>query len=136
MPDMTERFVILEHRGQGAVHWDFMFECGDALATWQVECDPYGMAVGEEAPARRLGDHRLHYLTYEGAVSGGRGNVRRVASGLYELIERRGGLWRVDLKEGWRGEGGSSGGAATYELVLTSPGGTGWTLKRLREFCP
>ncbi|MEN6506227.1 MAG: DNA polymerase ligase N-terminal domain-containing protein [Planctomycetaceae bacterium] len=122
---MAERFVILEHSGHGAVHWDFMLESGAALATWQVGCDPCGLAVGEEAAARRLADHRLAYLTYEGAVSGGRGSVRRVASGQYELVERQLDRWQVTLQSGRGGE------VAEFAITLTSPGGTDWTLVRL-----
>ena len=32
-----------------------------------------------------LGEHRREYLTYEGPVSGGRGEVKRVAGGTYDL---------------------------------------------------
>lgn len=37
--------------------------------------------------ARPLPDHRAIYLTYEGPISGGRGEVRRVAQGVVHRLE-------------------------------------------------
>jgi hypothetical protein len=37
-------------------------------------------------PAEPLGDHRVHYLDYEGPVSGNRGTVKRWDSGTYDLL--------------------------------------------------
>ena len=80
--DRASRFVVLFHRlppsAGRASHWDWMIEEGDALATWALVQWPDGRGV----PARRLADHRRHYLTYEGPVSGNRGTVRRVLAGL------------------------------------------------------
>lgn len=80
------RFVILRHelpegdpRGS---HWDLMFEFAGALRTWAVESEP---ASPGEIDARRLDDHRLAYLEYEGPVSGGRGTVTRWDAGEYSL---------------------------------------------------
>ena len=36
--------------------------------------------------AERMGDHRRAYLEYEGEVSGGRGEVKRVAEGEAEIV--------------------------------------------------
>lgn len=57
-----------------------MLEKGDVLLTWQLMRDPHG---GEVLPidARCIGDHRKAYLTYEGPISDGRGEVRRVDQG-------------------------------------------------------
>lgn len=67
------RFVILEH-DHPFPHWDFMLEAGGVLRTWRLHAPPApGVAVRAEA----LGDHRLHYLDYEGPVSGNRGSVQR-----------------------------------------------------------
>jgi len=74
------RFVVLEHTWNG-VHWDFMLESEGVLRTWAIDAP---IVPGRDLPARSLPDHRCHYLTYEGAVSGGRGVVRRVAEGDYE----------------------------------------------------
>jgi hypothetical protein len=73
------RFVLLEHRWDG-VHWDFMLEAGAVLRTWALDAP---IVPGKTQPARALGDHRLAYLAYEGPVSGDRGWVRRIDSGVY-----------------------------------------------------
>ncbi|MBV8487021.1 MAG: hypothetical protein JO161_01965 [Planctomycetaceae bacterium] len=77
------RFVVLEHQWNG-VHWDFMLEVGDCLRTWAIDAP---IASGVELPARALGDHRLAYLSYEGPVSGQRGNVRRIAEGTFQAVD-------------------------------------------------
>lgn len=75
------RFVLLEHRWNGA-HWDLMLDTGLALATWAIDAP---IVAGRDLPARALPDHRRVYLEYEGDVSGGRGTVRRVDQGTYEV---------------------------------------------------
>ncbi len=76
------RFVLLEHHWNG-IHWDFMLEVGENLWTWAIDAP---VVAGRDLPARRLGEHRLLYLDYEGPVSGDRGNVRRVDSGIYHMV--------------------------------------------------
>ncbi len=63
-----------------------MLERGGVLLTWQLLTEPRG---AESLPirARRIGDHRLAYLTYEGPLSGGRGHVRRIDAGTVEFHE-------------------------------------------------
>lgn len=83
------RFVILTHDFP-ELHWDLMLEQGDVLRTWRLAKPP---AVGVAIEAEPLPDHRRHYLDYEGAVSGGRGNVARFAAGHYVLeLEKPGEL--------------------------------------------
>jgi hypothetical protein len=99
-PLAATRTVLLRHfeippeAGLGSDHYDWMIEPWEGsptlmtfrlhnridlpyLETWTI--------VGE-----RLADHRRDYLTYEGPVSGGRGQVRRVASGQCVSIEELG----------------------------------------------
>jgi hypothetical protein len=77
------RFVLLEHRWDG-VHWDFMLEAGDVLRTWAIDAP---IAAGADLPARAMADHRRIYLEYQGEISGGRGSVRRLDEGVYEVRE-------------------------------------------------
>ncbi|RME38785.1 MAG: hypothetical protein D6788_06745 [Planctomycetota bacterium] len=84
---MSERFAILHHRLPDGEHWDLMLEGEQALLTWQLPRDPT-VPGPWPLPARRIGDHRKAYLTYEGPVSRNRGTVRRVDGGLLEWIER------------------------------------------------
>jgi hypothetical protein len=81
---MTSQFVILDHRLSGGEHWDLMLEHGDSLATWQLLSPPAGPESFPIA-ARRIGNHRKAYLDYEGAVSGNRGEVRRLDRGPVEI---------------------------------------------------
>jgi hypothetical protein len=77
------RFVVLEHSWNG-LHWDLMLEDGRTLRTWAVDAR---IEPGCEITARPLADHRLHYLDYEGPISGDRGEVRRWDEGVYESID-------------------------------------------------
>jgi len=74
------RFVILAH-DHPFVHWDLMLEAGGTLRTWRLLAEPAAdRIIGAEA----LPDHRLHYLEYEGPVSGGRGTVTRWEAGRHD----------------------------------------------------
>ncbi len=79
------RYVVLRHEmPAGAArssHWDFMLERGDVLRTWALPQPP---DVAASQVVELLPDHRLAYLEYEGAVSGGRGKVSRWDAGSYE----------------------------------------------------
>ncbi len=79
------RFVILHHTGFGRDHYDLMIEQSENLATWQLYHDLRELPQ-DSVEAIRLGDHRKFYLDYEGLVSGGRGDVRRVSSGTCEIL--------------------------------------------------
>lgn len=78
------RYVILRHEvPSGSArpsHWDFMLEHGDVLRTWAIELSP---DAAEPQPALLLPDHRAAYLTYEGPVSGNRGEVARWDEGTF-----------------------------------------------------
>jgi hypothetical protein len=76
------RFVVLEHDGPRGLHWDFMLETGSVLSTWALAQPPN---ASPQIDARRLPDHRLAYLDYEGPVSGRRGYVNRWDQGDYEM---------------------------------------------------
>jgi hypothetical protein len=79
-PMPTARFVILHHRAPQGEHWDLMIQRGEVLATWQLLADPR-LEESWPIPVRRIQDHRLDYLTYEGPLSGGRGEVARIDEG-------------------------------------------------------
>lgn len=109
------RFVILEH-DHPFLHWDLMLECGPVLRTWRLESPPCADAT---INATAVFDHRLHYLDYEGPISGGRGRVIRWDRGTFlgqvesanPIVvnlqgERLQGRLRLEAKEGdaWRCE--------------------------------
>ncbi|MFO0841242.1 MAG: DNA polymerase ligase N-terminal domain-containing protein [Gemmataceae bacterium] len=78
------RFVLLHH-DHPHPHLDLMLEVEGVLWTWRLSHEP---SVGVTQQAQRLGHHRLAYLDYEGPVSGGRGRVARLDSGLINWVER------------------------------------------------
>ncbi len=92
------RLVILRHETPPGysrpAHFDLMLESGGALRTWACEALP---APGQAIAAEQLADHRLDYLDFEGAVSGSRGSVLRVAAGDYEVLEESEAVLRVRL---------------------------------------
>ena len=91
------RFVILHHRQRDGEHWDLMIEQPATLATWQLLVDPTTPPDGNPIPARRIADHRKTYLAYEGPISRGRGEVRRVDSGTCEILSAGAAGWRLKL---------------------------------------
>jgi hypothetical protein len=76
------RFVVLEHDWP-TTHWDLLLEAGPVLRSWRLLAEPgRGRCVRAEPNA----EHRLVYLDYEGAISGGRGHVKRWDVGTFESI--------------------------------------------------
>jgi hypothetical protein len=67
------RFVLLDH-DHPSPHFDLMLEVGAVLWTWRLD---RLLEPGHEQQAERIQDHRVHYLEYEGPVSGNRGRVVR-----------------------------------------------------------
>ncbi len=120
---MSSAFVILIHSGNGPTHYDLMIRQDQALATWRLEQSPADLPPGEALPARRIQDHRLEYLDYEGPVSRQRGEVRRLDRGPCRLLECHPTAWRVRL------EGRVVCGV--FQLEPSAPADDLWTLKRL-----
>jgi hypothetical protein len=81
------RFVVLLHETPAGyprgTHFDLMLEDGGRLRTWAVERLP---TVGHPVAAEQLADHRLEYLAFAGELTGGRGSVRRVEAGTYDVV--------------------------------------------------
>ena len=80
--DMPKRFVIQEHRRGDDVHWDLMLEVDDVLLTWRLNIPPAQITV-HPAEVTRISDHPLRFLTYQGPVQNGAGNVKIADSGTY-----------------------------------------------------
>lgn len=73
------RYVVLHHTGIDRPHYDLMFERHSHEALASVRCSDWPPAEG--TIFERIADHRLVYLDYEGSISEGRGQVKRVESG-------------------------------------------------------
>jgi len=95
---MSQSFVILFHVHVESKnnHLDLLVELqpGGALASWRLMAAPEALEQvpsehePEGLPAEQQPDHRREFLTYEGPVSGGRGDVRRVDHGCVTLVDR------------------------------------------------
>jgi hypothetical protein len=87
------RFVVLEHVKEAQNHFDLMLEHGGVLLTFSFAEFP--------APAmtcRHLFDHRIAYLDFEGDIKRGKGRVRRVESGRFDLLNLAADAIRVQLR--------------------------------------
>ena len=92
------RFVIHEHQKQGdPVHWDLMLEYGETLKTFRLNCAPHDVA-NMPCLATPIFDHDIRFLTYEGPVQQGLGQVRQVDRGAYQSISMTPHTWTVSLK--------------------------------------
>ncbi len=88
------RFVILRHdTAEGEYHWDLLFEnTNGALTSYSLPSRLADELISirkgvVSGTARRLPDHRLAYLDYEGPISGNRGSVRKIDGGEFSMPE-------------------------------------------------
>jgi hypothetical protein len=77
------RYVVLHHEGIAVPHFDLLFEAPGKPELMSVRCSEW--PVGPTTQLQRLPPHRRLYLDYEGLISGNRGHVRRIASGLCSI---------------------------------------------------
>lgn len=112
------RFVILIH-DHPFLHWDLLLENGSVCRTWRLLTipDPTQPCIAAE----ELQDHRLHYLDYEGPISGQRGTVTRWDAGSLEWIENRPDVCEVLL----------SGSRWPGRVLLTRLEGNNWQFVRI-----
>jgi hypothetical protein len=89
-PGTVLRFAALFHTGHGATHYDFLLEVPgkSQVMTWHVALAPdqWPGASSSQLKAERIQGHRAVYMTYEGPVAGGRGEVKRVAAGTATVV--------------------------------------------------
>ncbi|MCJ7728535.1 MAG: hypothetical protein MUO27_01435 [Sedimentisphaerales bacterium] len=87
MSEEDKRFVIQEHTTGSDVHWDFMleWESGRTLQTYRFD-KALQQVLHSPANAVKIFDHPLKFLTYQGPVNKGRGSVRIVEAGTYQLV--------------------------------------------------
>jgi hypothetical protein len=82
-----KKFVIQRHSTGSDVHWDFMLESGDVLQTYRLDKSPQQL-IDNPAGAVKIFDHPLKFLTYEGPVNNGRGEVSIADSGTYKITRQ------------------------------------------------
>ncbi len=96
MSQENKKFVIQEHSSGPDVHWDFMLELGGILQTYRLDKAP-SEALHLAVNATKIFDHPLKFLTYEGPVNKGRGNVRIAESGSYKIVHQAHDLIELNL---------------------------------------
>lgn len=127
------RWAVLRHAlPDGSHHFDLLIQPpgADPLArvpTFRCPHQPGGVGPGADQRVEVLGDHRAVYLWYEGPVSSGRGQVRRVAGG---AVAASGG--GMEAPDGWRLRLEHEAGGAAWAVTIEAEGG-GWARVRIRE---
>jgi hypothetical protein len=96
MSQESKKFVIQQHSTRPDVHWDFMLETADSLQTYRLDKAPHQL-IQSPANAVKIFDHPLKFLTYQGPVNKGRGNVRITESGTYKIVHQTHNLIELDL---------------------------------------
>lgn len=92
------RFVIQQHDRQGEPrHWDLMLEQGDGLKTLRLDLPPAEL-LDRPAKAVPIADHPIRFLTYEGPVNKGLGQVAIVERGTYETLGQGEGTWDLEVR--------------------------------------
>ena len=84
----NKRFVIQKHTTGTDVHWDFMFESGNTLQTYRLDKAPDEI-LHNPANAVKIFDNSLKFLTYQGLVNKGQGNVCIVEAGTYQKLQEK-----------------------------------------------
>ncbi len=82
------KFVIQKHTRGSDIHWDLMLEADEALETYRLSLPPERL-MKEKSPAEKIFEHPLKFLTYEGAVNEGAGNVEITDRGTYKLLQQQ-----------------------------------------------
>lgn len=80
--------MLLRHTlPDGTWHYDWLIDRGDTgkLLTFRVR-DRIDVPEITAFTCERTADHRRDYLDYQGPVSGGRGEVERLAEGVVERL--------------------------------------------------
>ncbi len=98
------RWVLLKHsEPDGRCHLDWMLEQSgtDRLLTFRL-AEGVDVRSAAEFDAERIADHRPMYLEYEGPISGGRGEVRRLAEGTCRLSPQPGGPLSIEIPDAGR----------------------------------
>ena len=106
MPNEPCPGVLLHHSlPNGSAHFDLLLSRDPNPQDADARClvsfrlnEPPEMHAAGAIDCHRMPDHRAHYLTHEGEVGGGRGDVRRVGSYMVRWIEDSADVARFELR--------------------------------------
>ncbi|MHC4158391.1 MAG: DNA polymerase ligase N-terminal domain-containing protein [Planctomycetota bacterium] len=88
MDQKDRKFVIQEHKKGKDIHWDLMLESDDILITYRLDKSPSEILC-YPANAKKIFDHPLKFLIYEGPVNKRQGNVCIIEKGTYKVINQK-----------------------------------------------
>ncbi len=94
---MLKQFVFHHHTGYGQPHYDLMLEHDKTLATWQLTIPLPEIQDEQAIIVQKIQDNRLIYLSYEGTISKGRGQIKRLDFGSYEPLIKEMSHWEFIL---------------------------------------
>jgi hypothetical protein len=95
--EARHRFVVLFHNHPFG-HWDWMFETLGILITFRSPPDClHALQSGQPQEWTPLPNHRLHYLDYEGPLTGQRGAVKKILAGEFLWLEKQAKSLRLHL---------------------------------------
>ena len=99
---MPRAVVLLHCLPDAGSHFDWMIEQPDTdedrrLMTWRCVSSP--AEPDWDGSCELINMHRSLYLAYEGPISGGRGEVQRVAQG--EVLQQRLEVDQIELSIRW-----------------------------------
>ncbi len=113
---MTKHFVIHKHTIDGQTHWDLMIEWGDILKTWRLENPPEKLAT-VKTKATPIFDHDKKFLSYQGPVNNGKGNVEIVEQGNCIIASETNNEIKINF------EGNKLNGLFCFEIFVNRSGG-------------
>ena len=100
--------LLLHRTPDGNAHVDWLVATGPtsdpesrSLASFRLPARLDVLTAGESMPAEALPAHRNRYLEFEGPLSGGRGDVQRIAAGEATTVTRTDDEWRLSIR--WTG---------------------------------
>ncbi|MAT80025.1 MAG: hypothetical protein CMJ29_00075 [Phycisphaerae bacterium] len=93
----TVQLRHVEPGGDAHIDWMLSHDEHSLLVTIKLKDRLEALEAGSRMTGIFLGDHRRRYLTYEGPLSDGRGEVSRVASGRLLRWVRNGDNWWITV---------------------------------------
>jgi hypothetical protein len=120
--------VLLRHQCPAGDHYDWMIEDPRAeagrgmLLTWRTAQPTSRWSELGRLELEPIATHRRDYLTFEGALTGGRGQVRRIDEGFVTGIEWTAAGGRLEIR--------MRGFAGQVDLACTEEGR--WELRVVR----
>ena len=122
---MLKQFVFHHHTGYGQPHYDLMLEYGKTLATWQLTIPLSEIQYKQPIIVQKIQDHRLMYLSYEGTISKGRGQIKKVDFGDYKLLINETSHWECFLH--------GQHSTAYYTLTKIEGENNSWSLVKIQQ---